>query len=92
MRLRKAIGRLRNAEVAVVRVGAQPVRRKILITIMADRDALLRPPRLCRSRVRRRAMQFAQFDDKPLRFRTLNMTSEGAQRQNAWLMRMCSEP
>jgi hypothetical protein len=34
----------------------------------------------------------ARKDDKPLGFRTLNMTSEGAQRQNAWLMRMCSEP
>ena len=30
MRLRQAIGRTGNAEIAVMRVSAQPVRRKIL--------------------------------------------------------------
>ena len=43
MRLRQAMARLRNAEIAVMRVGAQAVGLEILFAVMADGDALLRP-------------------------------------------------
>src|SRR6478735_3837617 len=43
MRLRQAVRRVRNTEVAVLRVGAQAVGLEILLAVMADRDALLRP-------------------------------------------------
>ena len=43
MRLRQAVGGVRNAEVAVFRVGAQAVGLEILFAVMADGDALLRP-------------------------------------------------
>src|SRR5260221_1479283 len=42
MRLRQAVGRVRNAEVAVSSVGAQAVGQKILVAVMTDGDALLR--------------------------------------------------
>src|SRR6185437_7339005 len=41
MRLREAVTRIGNAEVAVVRIGAQTVGFKVLVAVMADRDALL---------------------------------------------------
>jgi hypothetical protein len=43
MRLRQTVARLGNAEVAVMRVSAQAVGDKILVAVMADRDALFRP-------------------------------------------------
>ena len=43
MRLRQAVGGVRDAEVAVMRVGAQAVGLEILFAVMADGDALLRP-------------------------------------------------
>ena len=43
MRLRQAVGSVGNAEVAVMRVSAQPVGLEILFAVMADGDALLRP-------------------------------------------------
>ena len=43
MRLRQAVRRVRDAEVAVVRVSAQAVGLEILLAVMADGDALLRP-------------------------------------------------
>ena len=43
MRLRQAVGRVRDAEVAVLRVSAQAVGLEILFAVMADGDALLRP-------------------------------------------------
>ncbi len=46
MRLRQAMRRVLDAEVAVMRVGAQAVGLEILFAVMADGDALLRP-RLC---------------------------------------------
>src|SRR5437764_11455615 len=44
MRPRQAGRRVGNAEVAVPRIGAQAVGLEILVAVMADRDALLRPP------------------------------------------------
>src|ERR1043166_2940291 len=43
MRLRQPMRRVLDAEVAIMRIGAQPVGSKILFAVMADRDALLRP-------------------------------------------------
>ena len=43
MRLRQAVRGVRDAEVAVLRVGAQAVGLEILFAVMADGDALLRP-------------------------------------------------
>ena len=43
MRLREAVGGIGKAEVAVLRVGAQAVGLEILVTMMADGDALFRP-------------------------------------------------
>ena len=43
MRLRQAVARVGDAEVAVMRVGAQAVGLEILFAVMADGDALLRP-------------------------------------------------
>ena len=42
MRLRQAMGGIRNPEVAVLCVGAQAVGLEILFAVMADGDALLR--------------------------------------------------
>ena len=42
MGLRQAMGRAGDAEVAILRVGAQAVGLKILLAIMADGNALLR--------------------------------------------------
>jgi len=50
------VGRVRNAEVAVFRVGAKAVGFEILVAVMADRDALFRTRGLCpwrRARPRR---------------------------------------
>ena len=43
MRLRQAVGGVRDAEVAILRVSAQAVGLEILFAVMADGDALLRP-------------------------------------------------
>jgi hypothetical protein len=43
MRLRQAVASVRDAEVAVMRVCAQAVGLEILLAVMADGDALLRP-------------------------------------------------
>src|SRR6202795_1347829 len=43
MRLRQAMTGLRNAEIAIVRVGAQAIGFEILVAIMTDGDALFRP-------------------------------------------------
>ena len=40
MRLRQTMGCIRNAEIAVLRVGAQAVGFEILFAVMADGDAL----------------------------------------------------
>ena len=53
MRLRQAVRGFRDAEVAVLRVSAQAVGFEILLAVMADRDALLRP------RLRFTALDFA---------------------------------
>src|SRR6266446_5575219 len=48
MRPREAVAGLRNAEIAIVRVGAQAIGFEILVAIVTDGDALLRPrARLC---------------------------------------------
>ena len=41
--MRQAVRGFRDAEIAVLRVGAQTVGLEILFTVMADRDALFRP-------------------------------------------------
>src|SRR6516164_7880467 len=43
MGARKASGRVRDAEVAILRIGAQSVGLEILLAVMADGDLLLRP-------------------------------------------------
>src|SRR3954451_16039212 len=43
MRLRETSGSVRDAEIAVMRVGAKTVRHKILVAIVANRDALFCP-------------------------------------------------
>src|SRR5450755_4393948 len=43
MRLRQAVAGLRNAEIAIVRVGAQTIGFEILVAIVTDGDALFRP-------------------------------------------------
>ena len=43
MRLRQAVGGVRNPEVAILRIGAQAVGLEILFAVMADGDALLWP-------------------------------------------------
>ena len=43
MRLRQTVRRVRNAEVAILRVSAQAVGLEIFFAVMADGDALLRP-------------------------------------------------
>src|SRR6202158_6395690 len=42
MRLRQAAAGLRNAEIAILRIGAQTIGFEILVAIMADGDALFR--------------------------------------------------
>ena len=42
MRLRQAVARSRDAEIAILRVGAQAVGLEILFAVMADGDALFR--------------------------------------------------
>ena len=44
MGLRQAVARSRDAEIAVLRVGAQAVGLEILFAVMADGDALFRAP------------------------------------------------
>src|SRR5450755_3402826 len=43
MRLRQAVAGLRNAEIAIARVGAQTIGFEILVAIVTDGDALFRP-------------------------------------------------
>ena len=42
MRLRQTVGGLGDAEIAILRVGAQAVGLEILFAVVADGDALLR--------------------------------------------------
>src|ERR1700682_1612466 len=43
MRLRQAVAGLRNAEIAIMRIGAQAIGFEILVAIVTDGDALFRP-------------------------------------------------
>ena len=43
MRLREAVARGGDAEIAILRVGAQTVSLEVFLAVMADGDALLGP-------------------------------------------------